>query len=1341
MSGHPAHNYTKDKWMPRVFGDTGLKMNLSLIGLFDKDGNMTPWNTNTYPWDDAFEMRKKHGDVGTILVALNDEAIYWGMNNDEIDQIIGFHASGMYTPQRKALERLTNIKNYEEGATVIIPEGAGLKYDDGTPVLEIKVPREQDVFFFSKEGEKRFQKDWGEKFKGVPLVEKSAVMSVGWVLEKDRGYTNQEILEAYLEAARKYQFIPQFGRFVWDQKTGELQPGAAKLIKDYARTDTPNRGVDVTKVDRDAIREMQAEWLDQKTNPSESRSTVEGKERALVDAMLKDIEYWRSKERSPENIQEMMNYLMQEQHGVALEGATDADLSEGVPLPKQASPDFAVTPEHMTPLERDIQEGKDSPGVPRLAIAEQSDPARTAAQNIDVAMYKDFESMPDTELQALADKVDLKGLEPKVMAGEVLTAPETLAGIRLLEQSWQDYSKSGTLADMRRHIALHEGWRRGGTDLARRMRARADKLKTPQERFEHAMAMLHGKPSEKMKQLTERLGEEGISDADRAGLETQLEAELERMAAENARINDMLARYGLFAHEISQKLQTLNDNLDLLAEQLQQAEAERDSSTTVAEAEEAAAQSDADIEKIKADHEKELEKLRGERNKAQRHRREAQRALNEARKESNAQATQAARERATKAEGDAKRAEREEKQAKDALARARETHERQMDKAREARNKAQAELRNAKARENRLGQKVEALKTELADVEHGLRQAQRQAKDMIKGTFGAKTYTWGDVMYEYWLNGLLSGPRTHMVNTLSNVLHLAWDMGVQRTVEAAVNSIANKEGAATFGEMAKMWRQMLPGLRIGLSNAREAFYTGEPVLQVQVREAKQEKEEGKSTVGYSAEYRGSAADAKLGRGIGSKMNIPNRMLQALDELTKGMIGHMEATALAYRAGLAEGIEGSDISMDDWIQEQVADKSTELWDAVLDTALRLSFQTELGPRAKELSDVIGETQMKWLAPFRRTPTNIVTTGFRKTPWGLLSLAKRWSHLDNNNKVRLFSEQLMAWTIQAAMIATLVGNPDDEPWITGNIEYDSQKAGATGVERRVIPPRSIRIGGRWRGYGHIAPFGIMLAHMADIAMGIRDHMQGKPGGAVLGDMVSGQIDGILSIPMIQGLADFYRAAAGDVGDIANWGTAFVTSFVWNIVRQPLRSADPVYRDQTIPRGEHQLEQRLNHLIYSALPYGRHIPRFTPYGEEVRKVEGFSPLTDAVFRMLSPLPDVTPDYRDPVAWQIDKLLFRWNRENWDTPENIWGPSLPDHYIEFRGERHDLTDKQYEQLIRQGGAYTLDRLGKLKLNHDNPTERDVKRIKKAFESGYSRARNELRSEIRKVARDEFFK
>lgn len=115
--GLKSQAYTKVPAFAEVFGDTGVKINLSLIAKgsgLDSNGNLIFDDVEGINHKEAFRLREQYSkNVGTILVGKTDAHIIAAMADSRIDYIIPFHKSSWKESLYDALG-LTGYADYTE---------------------------------------------------------------------------------------------------------------------------------------------------------------------------------------------------------------------------------------------------------------------------------------------------------------------------------------------------------------------------------------------------------------------------------------------------------------------------------------------------------------------------------------------------------------------------------------------------------------------------------------------------------------------------------------------------------------------------------------------------------------------------------------------------------------------------------------------------------------------------------------------------------------------------------------------------------------------------------------------------------------------------------------------------------------------------------------------------------------------------------------------------------------------------------------------------------------------------------------------------------------------------
>ena len=211
-----AQAYTKVPAFADIFGGTGIKINLSLIGRYNEEtGQLEFDGKEGIDPDEAFRLRKKYSKhVGTILVGSDDVSILKAWADDRIDMVIPFHRSGWKVKEFSKLG-LNNYKDYTRWQSE--------RYDNGTP---------------KGQALSRASKDLGVKLESIYAEDY-------WDYTK----TGKENAEAYLKLCAEKKYIPVFSNFLVKNEDGSysLQPdgstdGYWKSLVDFKMYDNEGKG-------------------------------------------------------------------------------------------------------------------------------------------------------------------------------------------------------------------------------------------------------------------------------------------------------------------------------------------------------------------------------------------------------------------------------------------------------------------------------------------------------------------------------------------------------------------------------------------------------------------------------------------------------------------------------------------------------------------------------------------------------------------------------------------------------------------------------------------------------------------------------------------------------------------------------------------------------------------------------------------------------------------------------------------------------------------------------------------------------------------------------------------
>jgi hypothetical protein len=373
-----------------------------------------------------------------------------------------------------------------------------------------------------------------------------------------------------------------------------------------------------------------------------------------------------------------------------------------------------------------------------------------------------------------------------------------------------------------------------------------------------------------------------------------------------------------------------------------------------------------------------------------------------------------------------------------------------------------------------------------------------------------------DALYEAWVNGVLSGPTTHVVNAMGNSL-VALLTVAEKGTAAAVGKIF-RGGAADrvkLGEAQAQLFGMVEGLKDvfsitgeGLKAVRQA--TGEAVTgnfsaaKGTLKSAEDQfggvyqsfandtpildnalygtKEFDLQTPAISAQgldltgWQGSVADV-----LGAIIRTPGRVLTTTDEVFKTIHYRGELKAQAYRQAKSEGLEGE--AFINRLGELVAARETpqggdQLSMQALEAARRGTFTNSLGDVGKFMQYAASKIPgARYVFPFIRTPANIMNYTWERTP--VLNVL--------NNQMR---EDFLAGGVRrdTAVAKTAIGGAfyimaaqlAAEGKITGHLDKKSSAEKLGGQQAY-----SIKVGDTYYAYNRLDPIGMIFGLAADFS----------------------------------------------------------------------------------------------------------------------------------------------------------------------------------------------------------------------------------------------------------------
>lgn len=511
-----------------------------------------------------------------------------------------------------------------------------------------------------------------------------------------------------------------------------------------------------------------------------------------------------------------------------------------------------------------------------------------------------------------------------------------------------------------------------------------------------------------------------------------------------------------------------------------------------------------------------------------------------------------------------------------------------------------------------------ALKLQLADNP-------KLAKKIVDDAFGPGLF---DVHNEYWINALLSGPKTHVVNMTTSALKSALVMPTEQFLSGVLTAnptmmrmaadqyagmfLSMKDAIKLAGTALKNGLPVLDPTHMGLSNSRHAI---------------------------TAETFGLDTSTPLGlltEGLGNVLRVPSRLLTTEDEFLKQINYRGRLYAQAVREARAMKVQHN--MSDDEVAKYVSDYMERGYDAngrgINQEALAYSqdatFTNTLDVASsgnKSIGQAINEMAnshpgLRLVLPFTRVPTNILRDAWDHTPGINLMRRQYRAELDAGGQRRAMALAKMAtgsglWT--AAIMMALNGD------ITGNLSSDPATRKMEMQAGKV--PNAFRFydeNGKpyYIEYGRLDPYATFFSTAATIAEG-GGHMNDWQMEDIAGSLVVGLAKNIESKTYLQGLINWMSALA----DPDRRGVA--------LLRQQMASYVPAvtntFKGADYLSDPHNIAQAM---LARTPGYPGVDPQYNLVGERVQSPPAFGP------DWLSPMMLGPAGSQDPVLGELARL-----------------------------------------------------------------------------------------------------
>lgn len=508
-----------------------------------------------------------------------------------------------------------------------------------------------------------------------------------------------------------------------------------------------------------------------------------------------------------------------------------------------------------------------------------------------------------------------------------------------------------------------------------------------------------------------------------------------------------------------------------------------------------------------------------------------------------------------------------------------------------------------------------------------------------------------DKALEVWINGLLSGPQTHVVNALSNTLTGLWSLP-EHFLAAGIGAVRRTPDRETFGEVASRAFGWAQGAREGFSLAKRAWVSEQP-----------------SDLFSKLD---TGADRAIGGKVGEFVRLPGRALITADEFFKSIGYRMELNAQAYRSALDAGLNPRTREFAEHMQQVIANPSKEMSEAAIDNARYLTFTKPLEGLSKHILAAEREVPaLRVIMPFVRTPTNIVRFAGERTPFGLLMReTKNATGAEFDRQIAKMALGSMAGASIAtlAMQGKVTGSGPSDPVAMSILRESGWQPYSFVFDQ----PDGTK---RYIAYNRVEPLGILFGLSADFAQ-IAGEMSEEDRESVAA-MISASISqNLTDKTFFSGLSDVIEAA----NDPERFMGAYLRNLAGSVVpsasAQLTRTIDPVLRDTRTALDR----------IKSRVPgYSEDVPaRLNIWGEPIVLSGGLGP--DIVSPLYSSYSKFDAATNELVRLELYPRLPQKMLEGEEIPQ--------DEYWTYVRNAGRLAHPQVNALVTSPQWHTLDNL-----------------------------------------------
>lgn len=418
----------------------------------------------------------------------------------------------------------------------------------------------------------------------------------------------------------------------------------------------------------------------------------------------------------------------------------------------------------------------------------------------------------------------------------------------------------------------------------------------------------------------------------------------------------------------------------------------------------------------------------------------------------------------------------------------------------------------------------------------------------------SKKSLYKDMILEYYINSLISGPVTHLRYSVGNALNALWTPLVEIPTAAGIGKIREvitgkiEPNRVYLGEAGAQLHGLVQGSKNGLQAAATAWKTNvSPALPTE-------------KVSPAFAIKTNVISGELGKVI----NVPSRVVSAIHSFFKSIRYEQNIQGLAYRDAMVKGLKEGSEEFTKYVADVANNPSDEMMKEATEEALKELFMspTDYHSFAGKLTAAVNSNlAAKIIMPFMKIGSQITRNAFiERTPLGLLTEGVR--------DKAFYAEGIPKGDMQLAKMTTgvvLMGGMSAlvlEGLANGDGPADPSKRAIWLLNHR---PNSIQVGNitiPYQGLGHLGMLMRFSANMTETASG----WNGEDGTKLAKSFMEGVTKSVLDENFMRGLKDMLDA----VYHPEEYGENYIKQFATNWLPfsvglgQVAREIDPSQRE---------------------------------------------------------------------------------------------------------------------------------------------------------------------------------